>query len=85
MRITGYDLKKGIYTNIEADVAELGSVVVGARLFSEMIRRLPDGMVTVSTDGSCNVNVKCGKSEFNFIGISPTIIPKCPMSPDRAR
>ena len=78
VRITGYDLKKGIYTNIEADVAELGSVVVGARLFSEMIRRLPDGMVTVSTDGSCNVNVKCGKSEFNFIGISPDDYPEMP-------
>lgn len=78
VRITGYDLKKGIYTNIEADVAELGSVVVGARLFSEMIRRLPDGMVTVSTDDSCNVNVKCGKSEFNFIGISPDDYPEMP-------
>ncbi len=78
VRITGYDLKKGIYTNIEADVAETGSIVVGARLFGEMIRRLPDGIVTVSTDANLNVNVKCGKSEFNFIGISSEDYPEMP-------
>lgn len=78
VRITGYDLKKGIYTNIDADVAETGSIVVGARLFGEMIRRLPDGIVTVSTDANLNVNVKCGKSEFNFIGISSEDYPEMP-------
>ena len=36
LRITGYDLKEGIYTDIEADVAEQGSIVVSARLFGEM-------------------------------------------------
>ena len=40
VKITGYDLKKGIYTYLEADVAEPGSVVLGARLFGEMIRRM---------------------------------------------
>lgn len=79
LTVTGYDLKKGIYTQLEADVAEQGSVVVGARLFVEMIRRLPDGIVTISTDTNNNVNVKCGKSEFNFMGISPEDYPEMPV------
>ena len=58
LRVTGYDLKKGIYTNIAADIAEQGSIVVGARFFGEMIRRLPDGIVTISSDANNNVNVK---------------------------
>ena len=58
---------------------EQGSVVVGARLFGEMIRRLPDGIVTISTDINNNVNVKCGKSEFNFMGISPEDYPEMPV------
>ena len=45
-------------TRIEADVAEKGSVVVGARFLGEMLRRLPDGIVTVSTDANLNVTVK---------------------------
>ena len=79
LTVTGYDLKKGIYTDLEAEVKEQGSVVVGARLFGEMIRRLPDGIVTISTDVNNNVNVKCGKSEFNFMGISPEDYPEMPV------
>ncbi len=76
--VTGYDLKKGIYTGLEADIKESGSVVVGARLFGEMMRRLPDGIVSISTDVNNNVNVKCGKSEFNFMGISAQDYPEMP-------
>ena len=39
VRITGYDLKKAIYTTIDADIPEPGSVLIGARLFCEMLRR----------------------------------------------
>lgn len=78
IRVTGYDLKKGIYTSLEADIKESGSVVVGARLFGEMMRRLPDGIVSISTDVNNNVNVKCGKSEFNFMGISAQDYPEMP-------
>ena len=78
LRVTGYDLKKGIYTRIEADVAEKGSIVVGARFLGEMLRRLPDGIVTISADENMNVKVKCGRSEFNFIGISPADFPEIP-------
>lgn len=78
LTVTGYDLKEGIYTTIEADVTEGGSIVVGSRFFNEMIRRLPDGIVTINVDDNENVNVKCGKSEYNFIGISPKDYPDMP-------
>ena len=78
LRVTGYDLRKGIYTRIEADVAEKGSIVVGARFLGEMLRRLGDGIVTISSDANLNVKVKCGRSEFNFIGISPADFPELP-------
>lgn len=78
LTVTGYDLKKGIYTSIEADIAENGSIVVSSRFFNEMLRRLPDGTITVSTDEKDNVNVKCGKSEYNFIGIESKDYPEMP-------
>jgi len=78
VRVTGYDLKKGIYTNIDAEVTQPGDVVVNARLFGEMIRRMPDGIVFFSADDDCTVHVKCGKSEFNFVGISAEDYPEMP-------
>ena len=78
LTIKGYDLRKGIYTSIDADVAQRGSIVVGARLFGEMIRRLPDGMVSVTVDEKDNVTVSCGKSKFNIIGISSEDYPDLP-------
>lgn len=79
VKITGFDLKKGIYTSVEANVREAGSIVVSAKLFGEMIRRIPDGIVTVTADEKqLNVNVKCAQSEFNFIGISSEEYPELP-------
>ena len=78
LRVTGYDLKEGIYTNVGADVQEPGAIVVGARLFGEMIRRLPDGIVTVSTDANNNVNVKCGRSDYHFMGMAASDYPEMP-------
>lgn len=78
LKVTGYDLKEGIYTHVEADVEQPGAIVVGARLFGEMIRRLPDGIVSISSDENNTVNVKCGKSEFSFMGICADDYPEMP-------
>ena len=79
LKITGYDLKKGIYTIVDADVQQPGSIVVAARLLGEMLRRLPDGMVTISSDENDNINIKCGRSEFNIMGISAEDYPEMPV------
>jgi len=78
VKITGYDLKKGIYTSFDADVAVAGSIVLPAKLFGEMIRRMPDGIVTIDTDNNNNVTMKCGKNEYRFVGIDPEDYPEMP-------
>ena len=78
LRITGYDLKKGIYSDIEADIIEEGIVVVNAKFFVEMIRRIPDGLIAfTSTDDNC-IHVKCGKSEYDFVGLDVKEYPEIP-------
>ena len=70
VRVTGYDLKKGIYMNIEADVAQPGSaVLMTAKLFSEMMRLLPDGIVTVEVGDDSRASVRCGQSEYGFMAL----------------
>lgn len=78
VRITGYDLKKGIYSNIEADVSQPGSAVLNAKLFTEMLRRLPDGIVTVEIDDKNAVSVKCGRGDFAFVALDADDYPELP-------
>ena len=47
LRLSGYNMQTGIRTTVDAEVQEAGRIVLNARLFGEMIRRLPDDMVTV--------------------------------------
>lgn len=78
LRITGYDLKKGIYTNIDAEVKEPGSIVLDSKLFGEMVRRMPDGIVSIESDDKNMTTVKCGKTEFSFMGLSSDEYPELP-------
>ena len=77
VKLTGYDLKKAIYTKAEARVWENGSVVLGARIFGDIIRSLPDGTVSVKTDG-LNISITCEKSDFNIVGTDAADYPELP-------
>jgi DNA polymerase-3 subunit beta len=78
LRLTGYNLETGIRTVVPADVSEGGSLVLSARLFGDIIRRLPDDMVSISTEG-LTVHIQCGVSEFHIQGIDPEEFPELPM------
>lgn len=75
--LTGYNLKTGIRGTVSADIVEEGSIILSARLFGDIIRRLPDDMVTLSTD-DLMVNITCGMSEFNILGMEPDQFPELP-------
>lgn len=77
VRLTGYDLKKGIYTRIDADVAEPGSIVLNARTFGDIARSLPEGTVTIQTEEN-NVSIDCEKSHFSIIGTDAADYPELP-------
>ena len=78
IRITGYDLKTGIRSVIGAEVREEGSIVLSARLFGEIVRRMPDDVVVLSTE-RFTVNLRCGMSEFNIQGIDAAEYPELPV------
>ena len=78
VRITGYDLKKGIYTSLPADVAETGAIVLSARLFGEIVRSLPNGIVTVEVKSGMNTSITCGASDFSILGSDASEYPELP-------
>ena len=67
LRLTGYNLETGIQATVPAEILEKGSLVLSARLFGEIVRKMPDDMVVFSSSGY-TVNIKCGLSEFNILG-----------------
>ncbi len=77
VKLTGYDLKKGIFTSIDAEVAEQGSIVLGARIFGDIVRSLQEGTVTVRTEGN-SVLINCENSDFSIIGTDAADYPELP-------
>ncbi len=78
LTVSGYDLKTGIRSTIKADVTEPGSIVINARLFGDIIRKLPDDIVYMTADDKYTVNIRCAMSEFNITGISADEYPELP-------
>ncbi len=78
LSVTGYNLETGIQTRVDAEIGEEGALVLPARLFGDIVRRLPDDMVSVSVS-KLMVNIRCGQSEFNLIGIDPEEFPELPV------
>ena len=78
LRITGYDLKKGIFMRAAADVTEPGAIILNARLFTEIVRNMPDGIVKVACDESSMCTISSGMAEFNIIGIPAESFPEMP-------
>ena len=73
----GYNLETGIQATVPAEIQEPGSLVLSARLFGEIIRKMPDDVV-VFTANNYMVNIKCGLSEFNILGTDPEEFPELP-------
>ena len=77
LRLTGYNLETGIQATVPSEITEKGSLVLSARLFGEIVRKMPDDMVVFSSNGYM-VNIKCGLSEFNILGTDPEEFPELP-------
>ena len=67
--LAGYDLEMGITTTIEAQVNEPGEIVLTARLFGDIVRRLPGEDVTLSSDDKYNTLIRSGMTDFTIMRI----------------
>ena len=80
--LAGYDFDMGITTTIEADVREPGEIVLSAKLFGDIVRRLPDDNVYLATDDKLNTTIRSGQADFTIMGISATEYPELPSVSD---
>lgn len=70
IKLTANDMELGIETKIEGEIAERGIIALDAKIFSEIVRKLPDSDVTIETDDSFKTTITCEKAKFNIVGKS---------------
>ena len=76
--LTGYNMETAITYTVEADVSEPGDCILPARLFGDIIRRLPEGPVTVVVDDNYKVSIRSGYASFNISAEAAEDYPELP-------
>ena len=83
LTVSGYNMQTGIRTNLDADVTQEGALVLPARLFGEIIRRMPDDVITFAADTGMNVCLTCGDAAYNITALSADDYPELPEVEDQ--
>ena len=78
LTLTGYNMETAISYQIEADIAAPGECVLPAKLFGDIIRRLPEGPVTVVVDDNCKVSIRAGYASFTISAENADDYPELP-------
>ncbi len=74
-----------IVHTMQCRVTEGGTVALASKMFGEIIRRMPDGDVSVDTNVSTNVTViKSGSSVFSIQGLDCITFPSAPEMESKA-
>lgn len=70
IKLTGNDMELGIETKVEGSILERGKIALDAKLFCEIIRKLPDSKsdVIITSDDRFNTTIECENAMFNIQG-----------------
>ncbi|MBQ6042312.1 MAG: DNA polymerase III subunit beta [Oscillospiraceae bacterium] len=78
LELTGYDLELGIRTTIPAAVEEEGVLLADSRLFSEIVRRMPEGVLVIETDERLKITMTGGGTSCQLAGMNADEYPELP-------
>lgn len=70
IKLTANDMELGIETTVDGDIQESGIIALDAKIFLEIVRKLPDNDITVISDSGYKTTITCEKARFNIIGKS---------------
>lgn len=66
IKLTANDMELGIETSIDGEIVERGITALNARIFAEIVRKLPDSEIVIETQGDSQVLINCEKAKFNI-------------------
>ena len=78
LSLTGYNMETAITYDVEAEVSDPGQCILPAKLFGDIIRRLPEGPVTVVVDDNFKVSIRAGYASFTISAESAEDYPELP-------
>ena len=70
IKLTANDMELGIQTEIDGDIREHGMIAIDAKIFSEIVRKLPDSDIVIETDEKDQMTITCEKAKFDIMGRS---------------
>ena len=70
IKLTANDMELGIETVIEGEIFEKGMIALDARIFSDIVRKLPDSDITIEAGDNLQTEITCEKAKFNISGKS---------------
>ena len=70
IKLIANDMELGIETVIDGEIIEKGMIALDAKIFLEIVRKLPDNDITIETNDSYKTTITCEKAKFNIIGKS---------------
>lgn len=68
IKFTANDMELGIQTTIDGVIEERGMIAIDAKIFSEIVRKLPENDVTITTDENLQTSIVCEKAKFHISG-----------------
>jgi DNA polymerase-3 subunit beta len=77
--LIGSDTDLSIETKFNAEISENGRIVVDSRLFGEIIRKLPNDEIEISSLDSNTIEINCQKSSFNLVHMNAEDYPTLPI------
>ena len=78
LTLTGYNMETAITYAIEAEVSDPGQCILPAKLFGDIVRRLPEGPVTVVVDDAYKISIRAGYASFTISAESADDYPELP-------
>lgn len=78
IKLIANDMELGIETIVKGDILDPGVIAINAKIFSEIIRKLPDNDVIIETDINYKATIICEKAKFNISGKSAEEFPSLP-------
>lgn len=78
LRLTGYNLETGITVRMDARIRQTGECVMPTRMFSDIVRKLPDELVSLEVDENYRVTITAGVARFQLMASAADEYPQLP-------
>lgn len=79
IKLLSNDMELAIETLVKGSIIQEGTIAINAKVFSEIIRKLPDNDITIETDDNYACLITCEKAKFNISGKSNEEFPDIPL------